>query len=57
MFVGGRMQKDDNKKHDDNLTIEEVQELWKENRRLWWSRTQTLYAVEAATLMGCLLHL
>ena len=46
------MEKEDEKKPGDDLTIVEIQELWKENRSLWWSRTQTLYVVEAATLWG-----
>ena len=46
------MKKDDEIKHDENLTIEEVQELWKENRKLFWNRSQTMYVVEAATLWG-----
>lgn len=39
-------------KGDDNLSIEEVKELWKESREVSWSRTKTVSALEAGTLAG-----
>jgi hypothetical protein len=39
-------------KTDSNLTIEEIQKLWKENRKVSWSRIQTIYVFEAAVLGG-----
>ena len=34
------------------LSVEQVQELWKESRQVAWSRIQTAYLLEVATLAG-----
>ena len=32
--------------------VQDAQKLWEENRKVAWSRTQTAYALEVATLSG-----